>query len=130
VEDPCEPFIIMYSKAGILKNHFFIQEMKGNVLANKPDAGPDEYIERIVPEDIGDDYLHHHEAWERDLKATAPKGMGQVEGFKQIHRVDHLMSCTCYIDLEKDLTGLLGNELKRLGVQSPKSKVQNQEAEK
>jgi hypothetical protein len=121
VEDPSEPFIIMYSKAGILKNHFFIQEMKANVLANKPDAGPDEYIERVVPEDIGDDYLHHHEAWERDLKATAPKGMGQVEGFKQTHRVDHLMSCTCYIDLEKDLTGLLGNELARLGIAKQKT---------
>ena len=63
VEDPAEPFIIMYSKAGILKNHFFLREFKGNVLHNKPDAAPDEYIERVIPEDIGEDYLNHHEAW-------------------------------------------------------------------
>jgi hypothetical protein len=43
--------------------------------------------------------------------------MGEVEGFKQVHRVDHLMSCTCYIDLMKDLTGLLGNQWKRLGIE-------------
>src|SRR5208282_3235161 len=122
VEDAAEPFIIMYSKAGILKNHFFIREMKGNVLANDADAGPDEYIERIVPGDIGDDYLHHLEAWERDLEATAPKRMGQVEGFRQTHRADHLMSCTTYIDLMKDLTGLLGGQLAKLGVKIEKEK--------
>lgn len=116
VEDAAEPFIMMYSKAGILKNHFFIREMKANVLATKKGAGPDEYIERIVPEDIGEDYLKHMEAWERDPAASAPKGMGQVEGFKQTHRADHLLSCTCYIDLIKDLCGLLGDRLARLGI--------------
>lgn len=117
VEDGSEPFIIRYNKAGLLKNHFFIREFKANVLQNRPSAEPGDYIERIVPSDIGEDYLKHHEAWERDLTAKAAKKMGEVEGFKQVARADHLMSCTCYIDLMKDLTGLLGNELARLGIE-------------
>ena len=117
VEDPAEPFIIRYNKAGLLKNHFFLREMKANILANHPRATPEDYIERIVPEDIGDDYLKHHEAWERDLNAKAAKKMGEVEGFKQVARADHLMSCTTYIDLMKDLTGLLGNRLAQLGIE-------------
>lgn len=115
-EDPAEPYIIQYSKAGILKNHFFIREMKANVLANKPDATPAEYIERIVPADIGEDYLKHHEAWERDFSASAPKKMGDIEGFKKVSKADHLMSCTTYIDLMKDLTGLLGQAIERIGL--------------
>ena len=27
-----------------------------------PKAGPGDYIERIIPADIGEDYLKHHEA--------------------------------------------------------------------
>jgi Phage terminase large subunit (GpA) len=116
IEDPAEPYIILYSKAGILKNHFFIREMKANVLANNKDATPADYIERIVPSDIGEDYLKHHEAWERDFSATAPKKMGDIEGFKKVAKADHLMSCTCYIDLMKDLTGLLGQAIERIGL--------------
>ena len=115
VEDSAEPYIINYSKAGILKNHFFIRELKANVLANNKEATAKDYIERIVPADIGEDYLKHHEAWERDFAATAPKGMGEVEGFKQVAKADHLMSCSCYIDLMKDMTGLLGAAIERLG---------------
>jgi hypothetical protein len=117
IEDHAEPFILRYNKAGLLKNHFFIREMKANVLAANPQATPEEYIERIVPADIGDDYLKHHEAWERDLDARALKKMGEVEGFKQVHRVDHLMSCSTYIDMMKDWSGLLGNALARLGIE-------------
>ena len=117
VEDPAEPFIIRYNKAGLLKNHFFIREMKPNVLAANPQATPEHYIERIVPGDIGEDYLKHHAAWERDLTAKGVKKMGEVEGFKQIARGDHLMSCSTYIDLMKDLTGLLGNRLAQLGIE-------------
>lgn len=121
LEDHAEPFITRYNKAGLLKNHFFIREMKANVLAANPKAGPDEYIQRIVPDDIGEDYMKHIESWERDLKATAARKMLQVEGFKQIHRADHLLSCTCYIDLYKDLSGLLANALKRMGIERQNS---------
>lgn len=116
-EDPDEPYIIMYNKAGLLKNHFFIREMKSRVLAEDPHATPDQYIERIIPADIGEDYLNHHEAWERDHTATGPKKMGEVEGFKKVRRADHLMSCTTYIDLGKDICGWLGDQLARLGLQ-------------
>lgn len=116
MENPAEPFIIMYSKAGILKNHFFIRELKMNVLENNSKAEPSEYFERVIPSDIGEDYLKHHEAWERDLTATRPKKMGEVEGFKQVARADHLMSCSCYIDLMKDLSGLLGAAIERIGI--------------
>ena len=115
-EDHDEPFIIRYNKAGLLKNHFFIREFKANVLQNNPAAAPDQYIERIIPEDIGEDYLKHHEAWERDLKARGIRKMGEVEGFKQVRRADHLLSCTTYIDLMKDLSGLLGSRLASLGL--------------
>ena len=118
VEDPAEPFIIMYSKAGILKNHFFIRELKANVLANNPQATKDDYLERIVPGDIGEDYLKHHEAWERDFRKSAPNKMGEVEGFKRLSLNDHLMSCSCYIDLMKDLSGLLGAAIQRLGLKA------------
>ena len=114
LEHPDEPYIIMYSKAGILKNHFFIREMKQRAADN----GNQDYIERIIPEDIGDDYLLHHEAWERDLSATAPRKMGQVEGFRQVRRADHLMSCSCYIDLMKDVCGWLGDQLARMGIKA------------
>lgn len=116
VEHPDEPFILMYSKAGILKNHFFLREMKARVLDADKDAPPDQYIERIVPEDIGEDYLQHLEAWERDPSATGPKKQGEVEGFKQIRRQDHCLSATCYIDLLKDVSGWLGNQLSRMGI--------------
>lgn len=116
-EHPDEPYIIMYNKAGLLKNHFYLREMKANVLALTPDATPDQYIERIIPADIGEDYLNHHEAWERDHTALAAKKMGEVEGFKKVRRADHLMSCTTYIDLSKDLSGWLGDQLARLGLQ-------------
>ncbi len=117
LEDGSEPFVIRYNKAGLLKNHFFIREMKMNVLESNKAATPNDYIERIVPEDIGEDYLKHHEAWERDMKATGPRKMGQVEGFKQVYPKDHLMSCSTYIDLMKDLSGLLGAQLQRLHIQ-------------
>lgn len=117
VENPAEPFIVMYSKAALLKNHFFIREMKANVLANNPDAAPADYISRIVPSDIGEDYQKHHSAWERDFAAKAAKKMGEVEGFKQVARVDHLMSCTTYIDLYKDLSGLLPQALEKMDIE-------------
>ena len=125
IEHPDEPFVIMYSKAGVLKNHFFIREMKQRIMdaakADGRDPAADEYVERVVPEDIGDDYLRHHEAWERDLTATGPKKMGEVEGFKQVRRADHLMSCSSYIDLLKDMTGLLGDQLARMGLNTQKT---------
>jgi hypothetical protein len=116
IENPAEPYIIMYSKAGILKNHFFIRDMKTNVLANNPKATPADYIERIVPADIGEEYLKHHEAWERDSSTRAKKNQQEVEGFRKVSKADHLMSCTCYIDLMKDLTGLLGQAIERIGL--------------
>ncbi len=120
IEDGAEPFVILYNKAGLLKNHFYLREFKANVLANNPKATPAEYIERIIPSDIGQDYLKHHEAWARDHRATAPKKMGEVEGFKQLTRVDHLMSCTTYIDLMKDFAGIIGETLTRLGIERTK----------
>ena len=119
VEHPDEPFVLLYNKAGLLKNHFFLREMKERILADNPNAAPSEYVERIIPEDIGENYLMHHEAWERDLKATGPKKQGEVEGFKQVRRADHLMSCTTYIDLLKDVSGLLGNRLAAMGIAAP-----------
>lgn len=119
MEDPDEPYIILYNKAGLLKNHFFLREMKSNILAHNPKATPDQYIERIIPGDIGEDYLKHHAAWERDHTATAARKMGEVEGFKQVRRADHLMSCTTYIDLGKDICGWLGDQLARLGMAAP-----------
>lgn len=116
VESPDEPFILMYSKAGILKNHFFLREMKQRVLDSNKDAQPDEYIERIIPEDIGEDFLKQSEAWERDLSATGPRKQGEVEGFKQVRRTDHMLSCLCYIDLLKDVCGWLGDQLSRMGI--------------
>lgn len=109
------PYILEYDKAGLLKNYFDIQEMKMAVLARNPKATPEDYIERIVPEDIGEDYLHHHEAWEREMKPL-PRKMGEVEGFRQVSKKDHTMSCTTYIDLKKEESGLLGKRRAALGI--------------
>ena len=117
VEDPAEPFIIMYNKAGLLANHFYLREIKTNILAHNPVAIREDYIERIIPSDIGQDYLKHHEAWARDHTATSQKKMNEVEGFKRLSKKDHLMSCTTYIDLYKDLSGLLATALARLGIE-------------
>ena len=119
LEDADEPYVLMYNKAGLLKNHFFMREMKQRIIDDDPLATAAAYIERIIPEDIGEPYLAHHEAWERDMSATGPKRQGEVEGFKQIRRADHLMSCTTYIDLLKDVSGLLGNRLAALGIGAP-----------
>ena len=110
------PYVVEYDKAGLMKNHFFIREMKQRTLDVDPNASPADYIERIVPDDIGEDYLKHHEAWERDINATALKGQQDVEGFKKIARADHTMSCSCYIDLKKEESGLLGRRLAELGI--------------
>lgn len=117
------PYVLEYDKAGLLKNYFFIREMKQRVLDTNPNATPADYIERIVPADIGEDYLKHHEAWERDSLASLPKKMGEVEGFKPLSRKDHTMSCSCYIDLKKEESGLLGRRLAELGM---KTQTQNE----
>jgi len=114
VEGPNCPFVLEYDKAGLLKNYFFIREMKLRVLESNPKATALDYVERVVPSDVGDDYLKHHEAWERDLKFTRGKNTGEVEGFKQLSRIDHLMSCTTQIDLLKEFSGLLGRRLAEL----------------
>ena len=116
VENENCPFIREYDKGGILKNSFFIREMKSNVLKNNPKAGPEDYIERMVPEDIGEDYLSHMQAWERDPNAARAKKMGLIEGFKPMSKNNHCHSCTEMIDLFKESSGLLGLRLAQLGV--------------
>ena len=116
VENSNCPYVIEYDKAGMMKNHFFIREMKQKVLESNKDAGPADYIERIVPDDIGDDYLQQLESWERDTGARLPKDMGDVEGFKPLSKRDHLLSCTAQIDLMKEQSGLLGKRLAELGI--------------
>lgn len=112
---PDEPVIISYNKAGLLKNHFFLRDMKANVLANVASAGPEDYIDLIVPGDISEEFKLHMDAWDR-VKDKTKKTNDEVEGFCKKRREDHLMMCLAYSDMVLDWSGLLGDRLAQLGI--------------
>lgn len=110
-----EPIVISYNKAGLLANHFFIREMKARTISNISTATPEDYIERIIPGDVSEQFSRHYEAWER-VKNKQSKTNDEVEGFRKIRREDHMMMCLAYIDMLKDWSGLLGDRLAELGI--------------
>lgn len=112
-----EPVVISYNKAGLLANHFFIRELKANVMRNNPNATPEEYFERIIPGDVSEDFRQHNEAWERVSRIQTKTG-DDVEGFRKNRRDDHLFMCCAYIDLIKEWTGMLGERLSQLGIRN------------
>jgi hypothetical protein len=118
---PDEPVVTSYNKAGLLANHFFIRDMKANVLKNKPDATAADYIERVIPGDISDEFRQQNESWER-VNNVQKKTNDDVEGFRKIRRDDHMLMCCAYIDLLKDQCGLLGERLAKLGLKDLEEK--------
>jgi hypothetical protein len=113
--DPREPVVVYYNKAGLLANHFFIRDMKANVLRNNPQATADDYIERVIPGDVSEEFKQHNESWER-VQNRQQKTNDDVEGFRKVRRADHMLMCLGYIDLQKDESGLLGDRLAQLGI--------------
>jgi hypothetical protein len=110
-----EPIIIAYNKAGLLANHFFIRDLKANVLKNNPNAKPNEYFERTIPGDVSEDFKQQNESWERVVNKQS-KTNDEVEGFRKVRSDDHLFMCLCYLDLLKEQSGLLGDQLARMGI--------------
>jgi hypothetical protein len=116
-----EPVVIFYNKAGLLANHFFIRDHKKFVMANgaamKPPRIPEpwEYIERVIPGDVSEEFKLQNESWER-VPNLRPKTNDEVEGFRKMRKDDHLLMCCAYIDLLKDLLGLLGERLAAMGL--------------
>lgn len=115
VLDPREPVVISYNKAGLLANHFFIRDFKANVLKNNPQAQPTDYIERVIPGDVSEDFQQQMESWER-VANKQTRTNDEVEGFRKLRRADHMFMCCAYIDLLKEQTGLLGDQLARMGI--------------
>jgi len=108
--------IINYNKAGLLKNHFFLRDMKANVLANNPSATPADYISLIVPGDVSEDFKKHMESWERAARNTKLATSGEPEEFRKLGKADHLLMCLAYADMILDQCELLGDQLARLGL--------------
>jgi len=119
VPNPREPVIISYNKAGLLANHFFIRDMKLNILKNNPNATPADYIERVIPGDVSEDFQNQMSSWERVMNKQK-KTNDDVEGFRKIRKADHMLMCCAYIDLLKEQTGLLGDQLARMGIERTK----------
>jgi hypothetical protein len=112
-----EPVIISYNKAGLLANHFFIRDLKVNVMRNKPDAAAKDYFERVIPGDVSEDFKQQNESWERVSNKQQKTG-DDVEGFRKVRKEDHLFMCLAYVDLLKEWSGLLGDQLARMGIKT------------
>lgn len=121
IPNPQEPVIISYNKAGLLANHFFIRDLKANVLKNNPTAQPHEYFERTIPGDVSEDFTQQNESWER-VSNKQQKTNDEVEGFRKLRNADHLFMCLAYIDLLKEQSGLLGDQLARMGIKTETEK--------
>jgi hypothetical protein len=120
--NPEEPMVVSLNKAGTLSNHFFIRNMRANVLAQNPQATPDQYISVEIPSDVSGQFKKQNESWEY-LPGHRPKNQDDgVEGFKQRSRNDHLLMCRAYSDFLKEWLGLLGERLAALGIAPDKSK--------
>ena len=120
--NPDEPMVVSLYNAGTLSNHFFIRNMRANVLAQNPQATPDQYISVEIPADVSEQFKKQNESWEY-LPGHRPKNQDDgVEGFKQRSRNDHLLMCRAYSDFLKDWLGLLGERLAALGIAPDKSK--------
>ena len=118
--NPEEPMVVSLNKAGLLSNHFFIRNMRANVLAQNSAATPDQYISVEIPADVSEQFKKQNEAWEY-LPGHRPKNQEDgVEGFKQRSRNDHLLMCRAYGDFLKEWTGLLGERLAALGIEQVK----------
>ncbi len=123
VPNPQEPIILQYNKAGLLANHFFIRDHKKNVIAAvrkevpARDPDPGEYIERIIPGDVSEDFKLQNESWERVANMVS-RTNDEVEGFRRVRKADHLLMCCAYIDLLKEESGLLGDYLATIGMPS------------
>ena len=114
---PEEPTVVSLNKAGMLANHFFIRNMRVNVLAENPKAGPGDYISTEIPADVSEEFKRQNESWER-IPGHRPKNPEDgVEGFRQRSRNDHLLMCRAYQDFLKDWLGLLGERLAALGIE-------------
>lgn len=114
---PEEPLVVSLNKAGMLSNHFFIRNMRANVLAANPKATPEQYISVEIPADVSEQFKKQNESWEY-LPGHRPKNQEDgVEGFKQRSRNDHLLMCRAYGDFLKEWTGLLGERLTALGLE-------------
>jgi hypothetical protein len=114
--NPEEPLVVSLNKAGTLSNHFFIRNMRANVLAADDTAGPERFISVEIPSDVSEAFRKQNESWEY-LPGHRPKNKEDgVEGFKQRSRNDHLLMCRAYSDFLKEWTGLLGERLAALGI--------------
>lgn len=114
---PEEPIVVSLNKAGLLSNHFFIRNMRANVMAANPKATPDQYISVEIPADVSEAFKKQNESWEY-LPGHRPKKPDDgVEGFKQRSRNDHLLMCRAYSDFLKEWLGLLGERLAALGIE-------------
>jgi hypothetical protein len=123
--NPEEPLVVSLNKAGTLSNHFFIRNMRANVLAADPEAGPERFISVEIPSDVSEAFRKQNESWEY-LPGHRPKNKEDgVEGFKQRSRNDHLLMCRAYSDFLKEWTGLLGERLAALGIGKEKSLESN-----
>jgi hypothetical protein len=120
--DPKEPVAISYNKAGLLKNFFFLKDMKANVLSDKPDSTVEDYISIIIPSDVSDEFKLHFDSWER-VPFANKKTNDEIEGFRKLRRQDHLMMCLAYADMILDWSGMLGKRLAELGI-----KIQTEES--
>lgn len=111
VNDPLEPVVFVYNKAGLLANHFFIRDHKLNVEAN----GGKDFILVTIPSDVSEDFISQNESWER-VELKQAKHNDEVEGFKKVRSADHLLMCRAYIDMLKEWSGLLGDRLSSMGI--------------
>lgn len=126
VPDGREPLVIMLNLGGLLANHFFIRELKARVIANakeeKPprEALPHEYLERIIPGDVSEEFKAQYDSWTRvgkdEKKKPGDIASPSAEAFRQVRQDDHMLMCLAYGDMFKDWTFMLGDALANLGL--------------
>jgi hypothetical protein len=116
-----EPLVINVNKAGMIANHFFIREHKPRTIEDFKNRGleakPEHYIERIIPQDVSEEFRMQYDSWIRVGK-DAKKRQDEVsiggDRFQQIRPADHMLICLAGIDMLKDWSGLLGHRLTEL----------------
>lgn len=124
VYDPREPVMLYYHKQSLIEHHFFLRNMKANVLANNPNATPDEYLDLIIPGDVSPEFRKHMESWE-ERPAKNRITNDPTDRYRKVSEKapDHLLMCLAYADMILDWQGLIGDQLARLGLKQPEAEA-------
>lgn len=123
IPDEREPAVISVNVGGMIANHFFLREnkmrMEDTAKEEKRELKPDEYIERVIPGDVSEEFRNHWESWARvgrEAKKKADDVSSGSERFQQVKKADHMLMCCAGIDMLKDFSGILGDRLAQLGI--------------